>query len=563
MKLNIRVAGAAGLGMNSTADIIADVFACLGYNILGDIEYISVIKWWVNYFDINISDDFVSLSKYVDILVALDDKNLRANIADLKLWKKSFIIANNKWIKKIGEENISFAEYNLLGIDINDKYDNTYLISVLAKFLELPQNILEEQIEKVFKRKGEEVIAKNKAIFSTIFSDYNLSVPNPFWKFSQIQESKKISYGNKMIAYGALDNKLGYYSAYPMTPSSTILTEIINSKRVTYLQAEDEIAVVNSALWASFTGTRAMVGTSGGWFALMTEAISFAIQAEIPLTMVLAQRAGPSTGTPTFWEQGDMNFALNPSFWDFEHIVMCPSTLENGYYIASQALNLAEKYQTIVIILIDKQFAEGKASIGELKTAPYERGKFVENPASDYARYALSEDGISPMVEIGKPGGEFIATSYEHDEYGATTEDSEMKKKMTEKRWKKLENFFEKEKIKGYEIYTNSTPGLEKPKKMLITTNFIAYTARDFVKNNPEFGLIVIHFLKPLDGRLLEELRWKEEVIFLEYNYTGQHENYIVKELGLKIVAGLKISHIRKYDLMPFYYEDIEEELLK
>jgi 2-oxoglutarate/2-oxoacid ferredoxin oxidoreductase subunit alpha len=99
-----------------------------------------------------------------------------------------------------------------------------------------------------------------------------------------------------------------------MTPSSTILSEIIKSKKVPFLQAEDEISVINSALGASFTGTRSMVGTSGGGFALMTEALSFAVQAEIPITAVLSQRAGPSTGTPTFHEQGDINFALNPTF---------------------------------------------------------------------------------------------------------------------------------------------------------------------------------------------------------------------------------------------------------
>ncbi|NUJ97258.1 hypothetical protein HGA92_00545 [Candidatus Gracilibacteria bacterium] len=557
MKLNIRVAGAAGLGMNSTADIIADVFASLGYNILGDIEYISVIKGGTNYFDINISDTEVSLSKYADILIALDDKNLEANIKDLKLGKESFIIANNKWIQKLQDEkNISFDEYNLLPVEINDTYDNTYLIAVFAKFLGLPIHILQEHIEQVFKKKGEEVIEKNKQIFTHIFDNYILPFSSPFGEI-QKRKKKSVSYGNKLLAYGAIDNGLAYYSAYPMTPSSTILTEIINSKKINYLQAEDEIAVVNSALGASFTGVRAMVGTSGGGFALMTEAISFAIQAEIPLTMVLVARAGPSTGTPTFGEQGDLNFALSPSFGDFDHIVLCPSSLENGYYLASQALNLAEKYQTVVIILTDKQFAEGKGSIGELKKALYERGKFVENPANDYARYALSEDGISPMVEIGKKGGEFIATSYEHDEYGATTEDSLVKKKMTEKRWKKLENFYKKEGIQGYEMINQDA------KKMIITTSFISYTAREFVKNNPEFGVIIIHFLKPLDARLLEELKGKEEVIFVEYNYSGQLENYIVKELGLKFVDGLKISHMRKYDLMPFYYEDFEEELLK
>lgn len=140
--------------------------------------------------------------------------------------------------------------------------------------------------------------------------------------------AKNISYGNRMIAYGAIASELEFYSAYPMTPASTILTEIVNSKKVKYLQAEDEIAVINAALGASFTGARAMVGTSGGGFALMTEAFSFAAQAEFPIVAVLSQRAGPSTGTPTFQEQGDLIYATRPTFGDIENIVMIPSTLE-------------------------------------------------------------------------------------------------------------------------------------------------------------------------------------------------------------------------------------------
>lgn len=558
MRCNIRVAWAAWLWMNSTADIIADVFADLWYKIIWDIEYQSIIKWGVNYFDINVSDENQYLSRFVDVLIALDDKNLLAELNKKENAKDFYIITSTKSANKVLEKWASFDSFKLLSVDAEEKYDNTYLLSVFAKFFGIPKAIFEKQIRATFERKWEEVIQKNLQIFDDIFNNYSVSFLSPFGKISQIWEKKEITYGNKTIAYGAIDNGLGYYSAYPMTPSSTILTEVINSKKVTYLQAEDEIAVVNSALWASYTGTRAMVGTSGGGFALMTEAISFAIQAEIPLTMVLAQRAGPSTGTPTFGEQWDMNFALNPSFGDFNHIVLVPSTLEDGYYTSSLALNLAAKYQTIVIVLIDKQFCEGKATLNsELQTAGFEKGKFLENPPEDYKRYELTSDWISPMVEVGTKHGDFIASSYEHDEYGATTESQEMKVKMTEKRWKKLENFFEKEGITGYEVINPSA------KKMIITTSFISYTVKEFVKNNPQFGLILIKFLKPLDARLLEELKWKEEVIFVEHNYSGQLQNYITKELGLQYVNGLKISHMRKYDLMPFYYEDFEEKLIK
>lgn len=189
-----------------------------------------------------------------------------------------------------------------------------------------------------------------------------------------------MTYGNKALAYGAIESGLDYFSAYPMTPASTVLSEIVSSKRVTYLQAEDEISVMNTALGAAFTGARAMVATSGGGFALMTEALSFAAQAEFPIVAILSQRAGPSTGTPTYHEQSEISYALVPTFGGGDHIVLIPSTMEEAFYMAGQALNIAQKYQTTVIILTDKQFSEGKVTITELVPAPINRGKLLETP---------------------------------------------------------------------------------------------------------------------------------------------------------------------------------------
>lgn len=320
-------------------------------------------------------------------------------------------------------------------------------------------------------------------------------------------------------------SNLEFYSAYPMTPASSILTEIVYAKRVVHFQAEDEIAVINAALGASFTGARAMVGTSGGGFALMTEALSFAAQAEIPIVIVLSQRAGPSTGTPTFHEQSEILYATRPTFGDIDNVVMVPSSIEEGYYFGGYSLNIAQKYQTTVIILTDKQFSEGKVTHSRLVPAKENRGKLLVSPDADYKRYEIMEDGISPYVKVGTLNGDFIATSYEHDEYGETSEDPIMKEKMTEKRARKCENFFEKEGIFGYEIIS------AKAKKKIITLSFTAYTAKAFVDKNPDWGLIIVKFLSPIDRRLREEIAYCDEVVFFENNYSGQLQTLLTEKL--------------------------------
>lgn len=444
-RFGVRIAGPAGLGMHSVMDIIANTFADLGYNVITDSEYQSIIKGGLNFYDVNICSASPYIAREVDALISLNEKNITPNLKDLR--KGGLLIANKKWIEKIE------AQYPTLRTDfvvmdplIEDKYENTYLVGMLAGYLGFGARVFETGITKSFQKKGEETVEKNLNILreyaklgesqrkdgSTFFAP-----PDPL--------SKTLTYGNKAIAYGAMDSELEFYSAYPMTPASTILSEIVNAKRIPYLQAEDEVAVMNAALGASFTGARAMVGTSGGGFALMTEALSFAAEAEFPIVAVLSQRAGPSTGTPTYHEQGDMLYAVRPTFGDIENVVMIPSSMEEGYYMGGQSLNIAQKYQTTVILLTDKQFSEGKVTVNSLVPAPVQRGKLLTNPGADYKRYELTDDGISPYVRVGTEQGDFIATSYEHDEYGATTEEMDMKVKMTEKRAKKLQNFFERE----------------------------------------------------------------------------------------------------------------------
>jgi len=556
MNINIKITWPAWLWINSTADIITSIFANLWYNVITDIQYESRIKWWVNYFDIFVSDNKPFLTKFCDVILVFSLESLEKNIFSLN---KNWVVFCNEKIKNtLNNETKKFIEKNnikLITLEINDKYDNTYLLALFAYYFSIDKEIIKESLSEIFSKKWYSTIEANIKIFENVILSLNFEKSKT--TFKKVWEKLKVSYWNKMIAYGMIDAELEYYSGYPMTPASSILTEIINSKKVIYHQAEDEIAVINSALWASFTGARSAVWTSWGWFALMTEALSFAVQAEFPIVVILSQRAGPSTGTPTYYETWDINFALNPTFWDFNHIVLTPSSLEETYNFAWLSLNLADKYQSVVILLVDKQLSELFWSYLTLEKVKVDRWVILDNPPEDYKRYEITENGISPRVMVWTKNWDFISSSYEHDEYGATTENTEMKKLMTEKRWKKLENFFIKEGIKGFEIINESA------KKIIITFSVSSYTAKKFIEENREFWLVIIKFLKPLDERLFEVLKDKEEIIFVESNYSGQLENYICGQFGLRFIKWLKINHIRKYDLFPFYIEDFNSLIWK
>lgn len=543
MQISIWFSGPAGSGVNTAGILLAELLAQKGYTVLGDKEYASIIKGDNNCFFLYISDEEQPfIRRQIDYFLAYDPYAVSKNesIYDLK---KVFMIKDEKC-----------------------KYKNTFTLGSALKIfgisLEEGKSFLKQQFsEKEF---SSEVMNQN---FLDLEAGYQYIIQNCGEACDIVNCSKAIwtpkqfMYGNELIAKGAIASGLDFYAAYPMTPASSIIDEVVKDAKVSFFQGEDEIAVSMAMLGAKFAGKRAMCGTSGGGFALMSESISFSNQAELGGVYVLAQRDGPSTGTPTFTGQGDVNYALHASFGDTNPIVLYPSTFEEAYSFAGKALNWSDQYQHPVILLSDKQLSESYVSIDpqKLLAEPIKRGKKADSTAEDqFKRYEFSPDGISPYSVPWTEHTTFIATSYEHDEYGSTNEEPTMKGKMMEKRAQKLKTFVEQEfnsDFYGYEII-NPDAGT-----FYITMGINRYALEQHIKGKADMGLIVIKSLSPFDPRLktfLEEHAKKiKRLIFVEMNQSGILEDLVRKECELYGEWNKKIEHFRKITLYPFFEEEI------
>ena len=543
MQISIWFSGPAGSGVNTAGILLAELLAQKGYTVLGDKEYASIIKGDNNCFFLYISDeDQPFIRRQIDYFLAYDPYAVSKNesIYDLK---KVFMIKDEKC-----------------------KYKNSFTLGAALKIfgisLEEGKSLLEQQFsEKEF---SPEVMNQN---FLDLEAGYQYVIQNcgeacDIVNYSKaIWTPKQFMYGNELIAKGAIASGLDFYAAYPMTPASSIIDEVVKNPKVSFFQWEDEIAVSMAMLGAKFAGKRAMCGTSGGGFALMTESISFSNQAELGGVYVLAQRDGPSTGTPTFTGQGDVNYALHASFGDTKPIVLYPSTFEEAYSFAGKALNWSDQYQHPVILLSDKQLSESYLSIDphKLLAEPIKRGKKADSTAEDqFKRYEFSSDGISPYSVPWTEHTTFIATSYEHDEYGSTNEEPTMKGKMMEKRAQKLKTFVGQEFNSDFYGYEIINPDAE---TFYITMGINRYALEQHIKGKADMGLVVIKSLSPFDPRLktfLEEHAKKiKRLIFVEMNQSGILEDLVRKECELYGEWKSKISHQRKVTLYPIFEEEI------
>ena len=540
MHLNIAFSGPAGSGINTAWELLAQLLAENWYTVRVDKEYASVIKWNNNTMFVNISNDGKPyFSRKVQVFIALDKLAIEKNSEIFEL-----------------DDIIDLST-------VNSPRKNTFAFWIAVEKL----NLKHKDAEKVLEEKW--YLAKDR--------DWNLKALDEwieFWKqdWSMIADfSKKIwtplsiEFGNHLIADGVAKAWLEFYSAYPMTPASSIINGILEHPEITFHQWEDEIAVSMMMLGASYAWKRAMCGTSGGGFALMVESLAFANQAEIWWVYLLSQRDGPSTGTPTFVAQWDLDIALNAWFGETKPIVLAPSTYEEAYEMIARALNWSEIYQYPVIFLVDKTLSECLMSIdlSKLKEPEIKHGEIAKESDSDeYLRYKDTESWISSKAIPWTKNTLFIASSYEHTEGWATNENPKIKIQQMEKRARKMETF-KKEELKDWIAYEVINP---KAKKFFVTRWINRYAIEKAIEWKDERWLIVMKVFQPFDESLRKFFKRNEnqieKLIFVELNHDWSCERYIRSECGLTTDKwNDKIGHLRKYSLYPIMIEEVEEKM--
>ena len=328
-----------------------------------------------------------------------------------------------------------------------DKAKNIVVLGLLAGWFGIGSESMLAGIRKKFSKKGTAVVEGNARAFQAgldfaaghpLPEDRRLSAPQSG------KQAKLLTDGNDMCAAAALFAGCTFFSGYPITPSTEIMQFLereLWKYGGTVLQAEDEIAGIGAVVGASFAGKKAMTATSGPGMSLKTEMLGLASIAELPLVCVNVQRGGPSTGMPTKAEQSDLFQAAFSAHGDCWRPILAPSNVGDVFGITVEAFNLAEQYQTPVIVLSDQEIGQRKETVDPIDTSAFElieRRRPTQAELAKYSRFKLTESGISPISHPGMPGGNYLASGIEHNELGRPTANGEMHARMNEKRFRKF-----------------------------------------------------------------------------------------------------------------------------
>ncbi|HCL80479.1 MAG TPA: 2-oxoacid:acceptor oxidoreductase subunit alpha, partial [Synergistaceae bacterium] len=447
-ELSCVLSGAAGLGIQTVEEMLARVVVDEGFHVFGTREYMSRVRGGNNSTELRIAVRPVDAQvDRIDILIALSRK-VRKNIRG-RISKETVILGDRTELSGELEDlgapfvHVPLAEIaKELGAAL---YSNSVAAGVLMGILGLGTRGAEAHFEVRFAGKAPEVARSNSeafrrgyAIGSSLVDEKGLLDGRPRMAAGQSMIMK----GTEAVALGAMAAGCNFVTGYPMSPATGVLSYFAahaHEVGAVVEQVEDELSAINMAVGSSYAGGRPMATTSGGGFALMSEGLSLAGVMETPLVVHLAQRPGPATGMATRTEQGDLELALHSGHGEWPKAVYAPGTLAGAFAVTQEAFRTAWKYQTPAIVLTDQYFVDSFHDLPAeaLVFAPAPAGP-VETEAS-YRRYEDSPDGRSPMGVPGFGRGIVGADSHEHDEVGHVYEDFELRKRMQDKRMRKLE----------------------------------------------------------------------------------------------------------------------------
>jgi 2-oxoglutarate ferredoxin oxidoreductase subunit alpha len=567
-EITIGIAGAAGDGLDRTGDTLARTAARLGLHLFTYNSYQSLIRGGHTWLRLRLSEEKVdNHGDHLNVLVALNQDGIERHAHEVE--PGGAVIFNSAKLtceRSLVREGVALVPLPVPEITAGlgktlPVMQNTAALGALLHLIGFEEAVAAEILLETFRKKGQEVIDQNVGVLHAGFAHTAKTAPPLDYKWSFSRKRRPVVTGNLMTALGAVAGGLKFYSAYPMSPASFILHWLASHSEkcgVLVKQAEDELAVVNLAIGAGHAGVRSMCATSGGGFALMSEAIGMAGMIETPVVVVNVQRGGPSTGIPTKTEQGDLNQAFGASQGDYPRVIIAPRDALDCFHTSVEALNLAETFQLPVTIVSDLLLGEHRSTVDPEKVpsdVPIERGLFVdelrpeERENGGYKRYAMTPSGISPRARPGREGMIYVSGTDDHDEKGILISDEHtnpaIRRKMHEKRMRKMAGVLAK----------LPPPVIEGPPDAAVTLigwgstgSVIQEAAAQLTQSGVGANQLHFKYLVPFHAKearaILEKCR---RTIVVENNFTGQFARHLRAE------TGFTVDHVlTRYDGEPF-----------
>jgi 2-oxoglutarate ferredoxin oxidoreductase subunit alpha len=539
-EFSVLIGGKAGDGINQAGLLLARLLAELGYRVYMDVDYPSLIRGGHNFSLVRAAGRPVATFRdRIDMLLALNQDTLDAHAGKLSDSSRVIYDSDSTDSGQASAQGLGLALTRMAKEEgAKPLMRNSALLGAFARGVGIEWGTFESVLRR-YTAKEQDLNLK--------LARKGYDAATQLVEIPALEQNKlPIFTGNEAVGMGLVKAGLGAYVAYPMTPSSGLLHFLAGLAKdfsLKVIHPENEIAVMLMALGFSYAGEKVAVGTSGGGFCLMTEGLSLAGMAELPVVVVLGQRPGPSTGLPTYTAQGEMLFTLHAGHGEFVRFVVAPGDPEEAFYWAQVAMSISWGFQIPSIILLDKALAEGAYSFDRdsLSQVKPEEIKLWDGE-KPYGRYKRSDTGVSPLAFAPAEGAVVKVNSYEHDEFGITTEEPSLTRMMQDKRLGKEKHVTAA--LNAYEtVRTYGDPG--SPNVLLCWGSNKGVC----VEAGEKLGYRVVHVLVlsplPVDS-LRKALRGAGRVVAVENNATGQLARR-VRTYGFGVDES-----VSKYDGRPF-----------
>ena len=414
----------------------------------------SNIQGLPTWFEVRVNEKgYLGRREGIDIAVAMNPQSYSQDVTELK--QGGYLIYDSSWARDFGRDDINILEIPLTKLCVQEfsnpkqrlLFKNLGYVGLLASILEMDKEIYVSLIEEQFKGKEKLIEPNVKALnigykyAEDNFKDFcEIKVKN-----SNKTEGLILTSGNDAAGLGCVYGGATVCAWYPITPSTSLAESFdkysekfrvevgTNKNKYAFIQAEDELAAMGMTIGANWNGARAFTATSGPGVSLMSEFIGLAYFAEVPAVLFNVQRGGPSTGMPTRTQQSDLLSCAYASHGDTKHIMLIPSDPKECFEFAVEAFDLAERYQTPVIVLLDLDLGMNDWSSKEFQwndLQEYDRGKVLSKEDLDeieeFGRYLdVDGDGVPYRTYPGThpQKGAYFTRGTSHDEYARYTED--------------------------------------------------------------------------------------------------------------------------------------------